>query len=70
MPKRLSAPKTPRQDELRAEIALCVSEIEALKRLLACPNPSTEHRAKLVSAVKRKDKYVADLKRCKNLVKA
>ena len=66
----LPSARTPKQDVLKAKIALYVTEIDALKVILSGPNPLLEHRAKLVEAVKKKDKCVADLKRCQSLVKA
>ena len=38
----ISAAKTPKQDILKAKIALCVKEIDALKVVLSGPNPLLE----------------------------
>ena len=62
--------RSPRQEQLMAEISLLVSEIAALKTLLAVPEPLVEHRVKLTKTVQKKDKCVLELKRLQSMVKA
>ena len=66
----LTSARTPKQDQLIAQIALFESDIHSLKILLAGPNPLTEHRVKLMETVKKKENCLVQLKRCKSLVKA
>ena len=62
--------KTPKQDQLRARITICDTEIDALKTLLAGPFPTTEQRVKLKTAVKMRDKCLLELRRLQSMVLA
>ena len=62
--------RTPKQDNLAAQMTMYVTEIEALKTLLAVPEPSIEHRVKLKKTVMLRENCLLELKRCKSLVRA
>ena len=62
--------ETPRQNSLQQEIAQCTVEITALKTLLSGPNPRAADREALKIQIKKKDKCIAALKRCRSLQKA
>ena len=69
-PAPVTRNSTPKQDSLRAEIAQCSSDINALKTLLSGLNPRADDRAKIKILNKMRDKLASQLNRCQNMVKA